>query len=100
MNASCLFNPAYNDTDGTIILDAMAARCPMILRDIPSYKDLLDDSMCIKKDHIDDFTMAIMDVIDGEVKLDLDQAYEVAKKNEVSTIGKKLKEVYEQLLER
>ncbi|TDT68521.1 1,2-diacylglycerol-3-alpha-glucose alpha-1,2-glucosyltransferase [Hypnocyclicus thermotrophus] len=88
--------PSYEENEGIVVLEALAAKTPIIIRDIPVYRDWLKDKKhCMKAKNKDDFKKLISLIIEKKIKLN---GYEVAKERELETIGKYLKSIYEYLV--
>jgi 1,2-diacylglycerol-3-alpha-glucose alpha-1,2-glucosyltransferase len=98
--ATCLFFPSFEETEGIVVLEALASRCPLVVRDIGVYegwvKDGYDGHLCKNND---EFAAAIQELLDhGEKKEILDNGYQVAADRDLSKIGDQLKAAYEKLL--
>lgn len=99
--AACLFFPSYEETEGIVVLEALASRCPLVVRDIGVYegwvKDGVDGHLCKNNE---EFIKAISSLLaDGERKEILDKGYEIAAKRDLKYIGQELKGYYQELLE-
>ncbi len=98
--ATCLFFPSYEETEGIVVLEALASRCPLVLRNIGVYKPWLEDGInahfC---NNNDDFRKEISHLLEnGESKEILDNGYEVAKGRSLDIIGEELKKAYEECI--
>ena len=98
--ASALFFPSYEETEGIVVLEALASRCPLVIRDIGVYKPWLSDGvnchMC--KDN-EGFRETLANLLGkGEDPAILDAGYQVALERDLPKIGEQLKEAYETLL--
>lgn len=97
--SNIFFFPSREETEGIVVLEALACKCNILLRDIPVFSDWLENGInCYKGNNTDDFVDTIIKMIDGEYPSLVDQGYEVAKQRELSRIGKELLEVYEKTL--
>ena len=97
--SNIFFFPSREETEGIVVLEALACKCNVLLRDIPVFSDWLEDGVnCYKGNDTDDFIDIINKMIEGEYPSLVDQGYEVAKQRELSKIGKELLEVYEETL--
>lgn len=99
-SATCLFFPSNEETEGIVVLEALASRCPLVVRDIGVYRPWLVDGI---NAHIcknnDGFVKQIRDLIDhGEKQSILDQGYQVAQERNLSNVGSELKKAYQDLL--
>ena len=98
--ASALFFPSYEETEGIVVLEALATHCPLVIRDIGVYKPWLEDGknchMC--KDN-DEFAATLSSLLEkGEDPALLEAGYQVALDRDLPKVGQRLKAAYEQLL--
>ncbi|MDU4736015.1 MAG: glycosyltransferase [Thomasclavelia ramosa] len=97
--SNIFFFPSREETEGIVVLEALASKCNVLLRDIPVFSDWLENGVnCYKGNHTDDFVEIIKKMINGEYPSLVEQGYKVAKERELSKIGKELLEVYEETL--
>ena len=98
--ATCLFFPSYEETEGIVVLEALASHCPLLVRDIGVYKPWLEDGVSAHfAKNNDEFIKQISSFLEkGEDKEILDKGYEVAKARSLDIIGEKLKAAYEECL--
>lgn len=97
--SNVFFFPSREETEGIVVLEALACKCNILLRDIPVFSDWLENGInCYKGNNTDDFIEIINKMITGEYPSLVEQGYEVAKQRELSKIGKELLEVYEETL--
>lgn len=97
--SNIFFFPSREETEGIVVLEALACKCNILLRDIPVFSDWLENGInCYKGNNTDDFVDTIVKMIDGEYPSLVNQGYEVAKQRELSRIGKELLKVYEKTL--
>ena len=96
--SSCFFFPSYEETEGIVVLEALASRQQVIVRDIGAFEDwLVDGDSCYKGKNNDDFVELIDSYIKGDLRPTIDRGYEVAKKRSINAIGQELKKVYERV---
>ena len=98
--ATCLFFPSLEETEGIVVLEALASRCPLVVRNIGVYEPWLKDGVNahIEKDN-EGFIKAIDSLLkNGEDKAILDEGYKVVEARTLEIVGGKLKEAYESLL--
>jgi 1,2-diacylglycerol-3-alpha-glucose alpha-1,2-glucosyltransferase len=98
--ATCLFFPSYEETEGIVVLEALASRCPLIARDIGVYKPWLHDGvnahLCADNAS---FARNIASLLEnGEKKEILDAGFAVAEERSLDKIGAELKAAYESLI--
>ena len=98
MGATAVFFPSLLETEGIVVLEALAGKTPLIVRDIPVYSDwLIDGVNCFKGKNNDEFISIINRIINEDTSEIVDAGYEVAKKRDIGNIGRKLKEIYTKL---
>ena len=91
--------PTYEETEGIPIIEACACKTKALIRDIPVFEDWLEDTKNIyKAKTLDEFELKIKKIINKELPDLTNEAYEVAKSRDIKTVGKRLKEVYEKVL--
>lgn len=94
-SADCFFFPSYEETEGIVVLEALASKCPVLIRDIPVYAEwLLDGVHCHKGRNNLDFVDKITKIINKEYPSCSEAAYEVAAKRNIKAVGQELKAIY------
>ena len=91
--------PTLEETEGIPIIEACACKTKALIRDIPVFSDWLEDGVNVyKAKNIDEFEEKIKKIINNELPYLGEEAYKVAKERDINTVGKRLKEVYEYVL--
>jgi 1,2-diacylglycerol-3-alpha-glucose alpha-1,2-glucosyltransferase len=97
--SECLLFPSYEETEGIVVLEALASRCPVICRDIGVYQRwLIDGKNCLKAKNNDEFIKKIKYVIKKDVSSLCDEGYEIVKTKAIENIGKELHKIYQDLV--
>ena len=92
--------PTYEETEGIPIIEACACKTKALIRDIPIFEDWLEDGVNVyKAKDVDGFEEKIKKIVTNELPDLTEEAYKVAKERDIKTIGEKLKEVYESVLD-
>lgn len=87
--------PTFEETEGIPIIEACACKQNAIVRDIPIFDGWLEDGKNVyKAKDVDEFEKKIKMFFDGELSSVVDEAYKVAVERDLKTVGKKLKQVY------
>lgn len=90
---------SYEETEGIVVLEALASKQNVLVRDIPVYADWLKNGYnVLKATSINDFIMQIKYFIeynDSEIRAN---GYEIAKERDITKTGIQLKNIYESLL--
>lgn len=97
--ADAFFFPSKEETEGIVVLEALASYQQVILRDIPVFDPWMQDHVnCYKGKTVDDFVRLVEDVVEKRLP-DLKEAgRKTAEERSIPAIGKQLKAVYELLL--
>ncbi len=92
--------PTLEETEGIPIMEALAAKIPSLIRDIPVFDGWLKDKVNVyKAKDLDDFEVKIKRILEGELP-DLKEAgYSLAQTRDIKIVGKKLIDVYKNVLE-
>lgn len=99
--ADLFFFPTYEDTEGIVLLEALATKVPVLIRDIPIYEGWFTDGKNVYKGtNNEEFKEKMIGIVEGKLP-DLSEAgYQVAKERSIENVGKELKRIYEELLEK
>ena len=92
--------PTKEETEGIPIVEACSCKTPALIRDIPVFNEWLEEGINVyKAKDIDEFEKKIVKIVNNELPDLTEEAYKVAEERDIKIIGKKLKEVYESVLE-
>lgn len=92
--------PTLEETEGIPIIEACSMETDSIVRDIPIFENWLEDNVDVyKAKDIDEFEVKIKDYFAGKLPpLKNEAKRKIAQEKDVKTVGKQLKEVYEEVL--
>lgn len=91
--------PTYEETEGIPVIEACACQTTALIRDIPIFRDWLEDGINVyKAKNVDEFEEKIIKIINKELPPLGEAAYSVAKSRDIKKIGEQLKSVYESLM--
>ena len=96
--ANAFFFPSYEETEGIVVLEAFASHQHVVLRDIPVYEGWVDDKSASFGHNVDEFVVALQDIIDGKVDK-REEGYKVAESRSIDDVAQKLVEAYKEVLE-
>lgn len=97
--ADLLFFPSYEETEGIVVLEAMASHLPVLVRDIGVYDDWLTDGVdCRKATSVDEFAELIGNFNKAEGRILAEAAYREVAEKDLKLIGAELKKIYHDLL--
>lgn len=93
--------PTYEETEGIPIIEACACKTPALIRDIPVFDEwLVDNKNVYKAKNIEEFADKIKKIINKELPNLTEEAYKVAEERDIKKIGKRLKEIYEEVMSK
>ena len=97
LNADIFMLPGYKKTGVVSLLDAMAAKCQLIVREQAIFEDLLEDGKtAYLAKYSETLTSLTKDYFDGKLKPTIENAYKSIAKQSLSDFGEKLKWIYQQ----
>ncbi|ALS35859.1 1,2-diacylglycerol-3-alpha-glucose alpha-1,2-glucosyltransferase [Enterococcus rotai] len=97
--ADLFFFPSYEETEGIVILEALASKQQVLVRDIPVYQGwLVDKENCYMGKNNKEFTRLIEELVEKKIPDTSLAGYKVAKEKSIEHIGHELKDVYEKVL--
>ncbi len=93
--------PTLEETEGIPIVEACACKTPSLIRDIPVFEEWLEDGVnTYKAKDIDEFEKKIKMILNKELPYLGEEAYKVALERDIKKIGKKLHEVYNEVMKK
>lgn len=98
-DADCFFFPSYEETEGIVVLEALASKCPVIVRNIGVFEPWLKDGLnCYKCEDNESFAQRIQSVVENTIPSTIEEGYKIAKERSIEAIGQELKQIYEDVL--
>ena len=99
--ADAFFFPSKEETEGIVVLEALASYQQVILRDIPVFDPWMKDQVnCYKGKTVEDFTRLVDDVVNKRLPDVSEAGRKTAEERSIPEVGKQLKAVYEEVLEQ
>lgn len=89
---------SYEETEGIVVLEALACKIPVLLRDIPVYEDWLTDGKNVYKScNLDSFRQKAEAILSGEAENLTQAGREVAESRSIEETGRKLLVIYRKI---
>lgn len=99
--ADCFFFPSYEETEGIVVLEALASKQQVLVRDIGAFDPWLKDGInCYKGTTNEEFADRIKKIVDGELPRTTEEGYVTAEERSIENIGKSLKAIYTEVLSK
>ncbi len=99
--ANLFFFPSREETEGIVVLEALASNIPVLVRDIPVYHGWLEDQKnCYMGENYQDFVNLIPQILSQDNTNIIKNGYDLARSKSLGNIGMELKKVYRTLFER
>ena len=91
--------PTHEETEGIVLLEALAMRTPTLIRDIPIYEDWLEDGKNIyKAKNMTEFEEKIKNIVENKLPNLTEEGYKIAESKDIKKIGEQLKQIYTDVL--
>lgn len=99
--ANLFFFPSYEETEGIVILEALASKQQVLVRDIPVYNGWLENEVnCYMGTTNEKFAHLIEELVEENIPNTRQEGYKVAEEKSIERIGYELKNVYEKVLKQ
>lgn len=97
--ANAFFFPSKEETEGIVVLEALASYQKVIIRDIPVFEPWLKNNVnCYKGKTVEDFTYLVKNAVEEKLPDVRINGRKTAEERSIKEIGKRLREVYEEAL--
>lgn len=97
--ADLFFFPTHEETEGIVLLEALAVKIPVLIRDIPIYEGWFIDGVNVYKGkNNEEFEEKIKGILENELPSLVEEGYKVAEERDIKNIGKELKQIYEKVV--
>lgn len=96
----CFMFPSYEETEGIVVLEALAAKQNVLVRDIGVYHPWLKDGYnCYKAKDNSEFITKLKGILNKTLPSTVENGYQTAEERSIYNIGLKLKSIYEKVLD-
>ena len=93
--------PTKEETEGIVLLEALAMKTKTLISDIPIYEGWLEDGKNVyKAKTVSEFEKKIHLILENKLPDLTEEAYKIALDRDIKKIGDELKKVYEYVLEK
>ncbi len=96
--ADCFLFMTYEETEGIVLLEAMAMKIPILIRDIPIYEEFGDGHSLHKAKTVEVFDRKLKGILDQTFPPTTEAAYEEVMKRSLGEVGKQLLSAYKMVL--
>lgn len=90
--------PTYEETEGIVLLEAMASRVPVIVRDIPVFDEYEAGKELYKFETLYDLETQLIDILNKRAPDLTEAAYQKVSEKSLDNIGAQLKQHYERAM--
>lgn len=97
--SDAFFFPSKEETEGIVVLEALASRQQVVLRDIPVYEGWVNGRAAHLAQDVDGFVAALTEILSGQSDK-AEAGYQVAQSRAIETIGQELVAVYQKVLDQ
>ncbi|MGT2775074.1 glycosyltransferase family 4 protein [Streptococcus hyovaginalis] len=96
--ANAFFFPSHEETEGIVVLEALASRQNVLLRDIPVYEGWIDESSAYLARDVLGFVRALEKILSGQMSK-TEAGYQVAAQKDIQVVAEALAAVYQKVME-
>lgn len=95
-DADCFFFPSYEETEGIVVLEALASHQNVLVRDIGAFDPWLRNGIdCYKGKDNEEFVRLVQGIVEHQLPSTREAGYQVASERSIDRIGQRLRHVYE-----
>ena len=100
-SADLFFFPSYEETEGIVVLESLAAKCQVLVRNIGVYDGWLEDGeSCFMAETNPQFIEKIRGFLAGEIPSTIEKGYETAQERSLKKVGEQLAKIYTDLAKK
>ena len=99
--ATAVLFPSYEENEGIVVLEALASKTPLIVRDIDVYSDWLEHRKnCYKGSSNDEFVALIKEISTNRDEIIISNGYKVIEERSIDKIGIELGNIYNKVINK
>ncbi len=91
--------PTYEENEGIVVLEALAMKIPVLLRNIPVYNGWISSESAYLANDTDDFVRLTEAILEERVPSLVENGYEVVRSRSFARTGRQLAEAYERAVQ-
>lgn len=93
--------PSFEETEGIVVLEALALKTPSLLRRIPVYDGWLEENRNVyMAGSVDEFEQKITAILEQKLPDLTEEGYHVAEQKRIEDVGKQLSAIYREVGEK
>jgi len=101
LDADCFFFASHEETEGIVVLEALASGQNIVVRDIGVFDPWLKHARnCYKGNSIDEFEELVRGVVEKTLPDVSEQGRKTAEERSIERVGQKLKKIYEHVIQQ
>ena len=94
----CFLFLSKEETEGIVVLEALASKRPVLIRNIGVYEDWLTDSInCYKGNNMDEILNKLDYILNNDTTDVTNEGYKIVLDRTLDKVGNRLKEIYEEV---
>lgn len=91
--------PSKEETEGIVVLEALAMKIPVLLRDIPVYRDWLQTNVEVyKADNVEGFEKRAKQILEKEIPSLVEEGHKAVEAKNILKVGEQLRNIYEKAI--
>ena len=98
--ADCFLFPSYEETEGIVVLEALATKTPVIVRNIGALSYLTNGVNAFMANNNEEFKKYISYTLENDCASMTEKGYELALNRDLANVGAKLKYYYNEVLKK
>ncbi len=87
----------HEETEGIVLLEALASRTPTLVRDLPVFSDYQNEKHVYKGQSLKEFIALARQILEGELPSLVDEGHQIVSEKSLPNIGEQLKSYYSKL---